>query len=55
VVGGFFTSSGSMVGPAVAAMLVTPEGYDDVLVVAIVVYVAVLCVMALSVSIARRN
>ena len=55
VVGGFFTSCGSVAGPALAATLVAPEGYDDVLVAAIGVYVVVLCVMAFSANIATRN
>jgi len=38
VVGGFFTSCGSVAGPALAATLVQPGEYGNVLVVAIGVY-----------------
>ena len=55
VVGGFFTACGSTVGPALAATLVVPQGYDDVLVAAIGVYGLVWCVMALAVYIFTRN
>jgi len=55
VVGGFFTNCGSVAGPALAATLVTPEGYDNVLLVAIAVYVLVACLMMLTVRIAART
>ena len=54
VVGGFFTSCGSVAGPALAATLVAPEGYDNVLIVAIGVYVFVIGLMALATRIAAR-
>lgn len=55
VVGGFFTNCGSVAGPALAATLVTPEGYDSVLLAAIAVYVFVACLMMLTVRIAART
>jgi len=55
VVGGFFTATGSMAGPALAATLVAPQGYDNVLAAAIAVYSLVWCVMALAVYIDNRN
>ncbi len=50
VVGGFFTSCGAAVGPAIAATLVRPDDYDNVLLFAIGVYgvVAVLMTMCTS-------
>jgi hypothetical protein len=44
-----------MAGPAFAATLVSPQGYDDVLVVAIGMFGLVWCVMALALYIAARN
>jgi len=54
VVGGFFTSCGSVAGPALAATLAAPEGYDNVLIVAIGVYIFVIGLMALATRIAAR-
>jgi MFS family permease len=50
VVGGFFTSCGAAVGPAIAATLVRPDDYDNVLLFAMGVYgvVAVLMTMCTS-------
>jgi MFS family permease len=55
VVGGFFTAGGSAVGPAMAAMLVQPDNFDYVLLVAIGVYLAVALLAAASVRFADRN
>ena len=54
VVGGFFTAIGSVAGPAIAATLVTPDGYDRVLVTAVCVYTLVAGLMVLSAHLARR-
>ena len=55
VVGGFFSACGNTAGPAIAATLVSPRGYDDVLVAAIGIFGLVWCVMALALYIAARN
>jgi hypothetical protein len=54
VVGGFFTAIGSVAGPALAATLVAPDGYDQVLMTAIAVYAVVVCLASLSVRLAAR-
>ena len=55
VVGGFFTACGSVAGPALAAALVAPARYDNVLFAAIGIYLLVICLMMLSVRVAPRN
>ncbi len=55
VVGGFFTATGSVAGPALAATLVAPDSYDRVLITAIAVYAVVMCLITLSVYIAARD
>ncbi len=55
VVGGFFTACGSAVGPALAAMLVKPDLFDDVLLVAIGIYGLVAVSVTLSVFYARKR
>lgn len=55
VVGGFFTAIGSVAGPALAATLVVPDGYVRVLMAAIAVYAAVICLATLSVRFATRD
>ncbi len=45
VTGGFFTSIGAALGPALAAMIVAPNDYANVLVVAAAIYVTVACLM----------
>jgi len=54
VVGGFFTNVGSVAGPAIAASLVAPDGYDRVLLAGLGTYVIVICLMTLSAKIAGR-
>jgi MFS family permease len=54
VVGGFFTNAGSVAGPAIAATLVVPDGYDQVLLAGLGAYLIVICLMMLSVRIAVR-
>lgn len=46
VAGGFFTAVGGALGPSLAALYVSPQGYADVLLVAIGLYIAVACLMA---------
>ena len=55
VVGGFFTSIGSVTGPALAATLVAPDGYAHVLMTAIGVYAVVMCLATLSVRNAAKG
>lgn len=45
VAGGFFTSAGAALGPAIAAMLVRPVDYSGVILVAIALYLAVAAIM----------
>ena len=54
VVGGFFTSIGSVAGPALAATLVAPGGYNRMLFAAICIYALVMSLMVLSTRVARR-
>lgn len=54
VVGGFFTAIGSVAGPALAATLVAPDGYNNVLLLAIAVYAVVMCLVSASVHFAAR-
>lgn len=54
VVGGFFTNAGSVAGPAIAASLVAPDGYNQVLLAGIGIYVLVIGLMTLSARIADR-
>ncbi|MGI9205330.1 MAG: MFS transporter, partial [Woeseiaceae bacterium] len=55
VVGGFFTSCGSAIGPALAAMLVKPDVFDDVLLAAMGVFALVGVVVTLAVFCARKR
>jgi len=55
VVGGFFTSCGSVAGPALAASLVQPEQFGNVIVAAISVYVVAAILVTMSVYYASRN
>lgn len=55
VVGGFFTSCGSALGPALAAMLVRPDLYDDVLLAAMGVFALAAVAATLSVFYARKR
>lgn len=55
VVGGFFTSSGAVLGPAIAATLVKPDFYDDVLLLAVGLYGVVAVLMTLCVARIGRN
>lgn len=50
VVGGFFTSCGAAVGPAIAATLVRPDDYDNVLLFAMGVYGVVVVLMTMCTS-----
>ena len=54
VVGGFFTALGSVAGPALAATLVTPGGYGNVLVTAMGLYVLVMGLMVFATRLAAR-
>jgi hypothetical protein len=49
IVGGFFTSCGSVAGPALAATLVQPDDFGSVLAAAIGIYVAAATLATLSV------
>lgn len=55
VVGGFFTSCGSVAGPALAASLVQPDNFGGVLFAAICVYVIAAVLATMSVYYASRN
>lgn len=55
VVGGFFTSCGSVAGPALAATLVQPDHFGGVLVAAISVYVGAAFLAVMAVYYASRN
>lgn len=55
VMAGFFTAGGSVAGSAIAASLVTPDGYASVLTTAIGIYVFVAILMTFAVRIASRN
>jgi MFS family permease len=55
VVGGFFTACGSVAGPALAAALVAPANYNNVLIAAIGIYLLVICLMTLSMRVAPRS
>jgi len=55
VVGGFFTSSGAVLGPAIAAGLVKPDFYGDVLLFAVGLYGVVAVLMTLCVARMGRN
>jgi MFS family permease len=53
VAGGFFTSSGGALGPAIAATLVVPGDYSAVLLFAIGIYVVVAVLMIAAAKMAR--
>jgi MFS family permease len=55
VVGGFFTSCGAVLGPAIAATLVRPGFYDNVLLFAIGTYGVVVVLMTLCTNRIARN
>jgi len=55
VVGGFFTNVGSVAGPAIAASLIAPDGFDQILLAGLGIYVIVICLMTLSARIAGRG
>jgi len=55
VAGGFFTSIGAALGPALAAIFVSPEGYAHVLLVAIGIYLVVACLMIVASRLAARD
>jgi MFS family permease len=55
VVGGFFTSCGSVAGPALAAMLVQPDEFGSVIAVAIGVYVLAGVLAMVSVYVGTKN
>ena len=55
VVGGFFTSCGSVAGPALAATLVRPEEFGGVIAAAMGIYVVAGILATVSVFVASRN
>lgn len=55
VAGGFFTSIGSALGPALAAALVVPDGYSAVLLSAAGIYLVVVCLILAADGLAARN
>lgn len=55
VVGGFFTSCGSVAGPAIAATLVRPDDYATVLATAIGIYTVVAILATTSVYVSTRD
>lgn len=55
VAGGFFTSGGGALGPAVAAMLVSGQGYAGVLLAAIVIYIVVAALMTVCLRLVARH
>ena len=55
VAGGFFTSAGAALGPALAAMLVGPGAYSGVLIASIAIYLAVAALMIAAGRLATGN
>lgn len=55
VTGGFFTSVGAALGPALAAMLVAPNDYSSVLLGAAGIYTIVACLMVAADRFAKRK
>lgn len=55
VAGGFFTSAGAALGPAIAASIVLPNDYSRVLAVAGATYIIVICLMILASWLASRR
>ena len=55
VAGGFFTSGGGALGPALAAMLVGGQGYAGVLLAAIGIYVIVAALMSVCLRLVTRH
>jgi hypothetical protein len=55
VAGGFFTAMGAAAGPALAASLVSPNYYADVLLGAIVIYLVAAGLMVVASRVVARN
>ena len=53
VAGGFFTSAGAALGPAIAATVVTPGDYSAVLLIAIGIYIVVAGLMIAAARLAQ--